>query len=173
MRPGSNTLPSLVGLSRADGLIQSRTFSPNKCHAVEGPADIHQIQIFLVVLQLCPPAQHQVCGQEELQHGCCAGTSKETHVEPTTCSQAGSSVTKITACKASPCLWCTSRAGSCDVGDGWLNCYRTDLLTEGLKVRALEGVKRCGAALLTLLRGLHDTEQNTGLSPEVALGAQG
>lgn len=93
-------------------------------------------------------------------------------MEPTTCSQAGSSVTKITACKASPCLWCRSRAGSCD-GDGWLNCYRTDLLTEGLRVRALEGVKRCGAALLTLLRGLHDTEQNTGLSPEVALGARG
>lgn len=59
------------------------------------------------------------------------------------------------------------------MGDGWLNSYRTDLLTAEPRVHALERVKRCRAALLTLLSGLHDAEQNTGLSPEVALRAWG
>ena len=156
MRPGSNTLPSLVRLSRADGLIRSQTFSPNKCLAVEGTADIRQTQGCAAPCSPgCAPAVSSTPASG-VRSGRAAvlAHQPETYMERTTCSQTGSSVTKITACKASPCLWCTSRAGSCDVGDGWLNSYRTDLLTEGLRVRVLEGVKRCGAALLTLLRGL-------------------
>lgn len=63
--------------------------------------------------------------------------------------------------------------GSCDVGDGWLNSHRTDLLTAEQGVHVLAEVKRCQATLLMLLSGLHDADQNTGLSPEVALRAWG